>query len=62
MGSELNWCNQIRLDKIYLFYFEIDHVCYTCYEISKVVGISMLIRTRWVSKNKIESFEISQIY
>jgi hypothetical protein len=29
MGSELNWCNQIRLDKIYLIYFEIDHVYYT---------------------------------
>jgi hypothetical protein len=28
MGSELNWCNQIRLDKIYLIYFGIDQVCY----------------------------------
>jgi hypothetical protein len=33
MGSELNWCNQVRLDKIYLIYFyliyfRIDHVCY----------------------------------
>jgi hypothetical protein len=29
MGSELDGCNQIRLDKVYLFYFGIDHVCYT---------------------------------
>jgi hypothetical protein len=28
-GVKLNWCNQIRLDKIYLIYFEIDHVRYT---------------------------------
>jgi hypothetical protein len=29
MESELNWCDQIILDKIYLIYFGIDHVCYT---------------------------------
>jgi hypothetical protein len=45
MGSELNWCNQIRLDEIYLIYFGIDLVCYTI-EISKLVGISMLVRSR----------------
>jgi hypothetical protein len=43
MGSKLNWCNQIRLDKIYLIYLGICLLHY--YEISKVVGISMLIRT-----------------
>jgi hypothetical protein len=59
MGSELIGCNQIRLDETYLFYFGIDRVCYTIVNKQKVVGISMLIRTGRVSKNKIKSFEIS---